>query len=256
MQQASFLKDLLQLFCNREDTITSCDDFLIQNDDKGLVCLFDGYDKFPEAHQKNSLIADILRRKVLPYCALVVSARPHATVHLRQQAFFKVDIFFTQVEQNLFIQQALKEQPQRIRELTQYLEDHFTISSLCVVPFNMVILLVLYKQRSCLPKKSLAKNSSQLCNHFICCTISRHLAKYGHSLNNTITDLTNLPDPCNKIIQQLSMFSLEALNNNKLVFTFDEIKAACPDITVAIPGAINGFGLLQAVQHLALLGEQ
>jgi len=62
-----------------------------------------------------------------------------------------------------------------------------------------------------------------------------------------------LPEPCNKIIQQLSKLSLEALNDNKLIFTIDEIKAACPDIT-AIPEAINGFGLLQAVEHFSLTG--
>jgi len=34
----------------------------------------------------------------------------------------------------------------------------------------------------------------------------------------------------------------------------DEIKAACPDITT-IPGAIKGFGLLQAVEHFSLTGK-
>ena len=260
VQQVPLLKDLLQLYCNREDTrvtqiVTTCSDYLLQNGGKGLVFLFDGFDEYPEELQKNSLITDILRRKVLPYCALVVSSRPHATVHLRKQATMRVDILgFTEVERNQFIQQALKEQPQSIKELIKYLEDHFTISSLCVVPFNMVVLLYLYKEKSCLPNKSLPKNSTQLYNHFICLTICRHLAKHGHSLDNTITDLTSLPDPYSKIIQQLSKFSLEALNNNKLVFTFDEIKAACPDIA-AIPGAINGFGLLQAVQHFGLFGK-
>ena len=66
--------------------------------------------------------------------------------------------------------------------------------------------------------------------------------------------MTNLPDPCTKVIQQLSKLSFEALKDNKLVFTFDEIKQACPDIT-NIPGAINGFGLLQAVQHFGLTGK-
>ena len=260
VQQATLIKDLLQLFCNREDTratqiATTCSDYLVQNGGKDLAFLFDGFDEYPEALRENSLIADILKRKVLPYCALVVSSRPHATVHLRERSTVRVDILgFTEVERNQFIEQALKEQPQSIKELTQYLEDHFTISSLCVVPFNMVVLLFLYKQRTSLPNNSLPNNSTQLYNHFICLTICRHLAKYGHPLDNTITDLTNLPDPCSKIIQQLSKFSLEALNNNKLVFTFDEIKVACPDIA-AIPGAINGFGLLQAVQHFGLTGK-
>ena len=252
IQKASSIRQLLQLFCSREDTraaqiATACSDYLVQNDGRDLAFLFDGFDEYPEALHKNSLIADILKRKVLPHCALVVSSRPHATVHLRERATVRVDIIgFTEKEQKLFIQQALQEQPQSIKELTQYLEDHFTISSLCVVPFNMVVLLFLYKQGISLPN-----NSTELYNHFICLTICRHLAKYGHPLDNTITDLTNLPDPYNKIIQQLSKFSLEALNNNKLVFTHDEIKEYCPDIAEAI----NGFGLLQAVQHYGLTGE-
>ena len=260
VQEATLIKDLLQLFCNRGDTratqiATTCSDYLVQNGGKDLGFLFDGFDEYPEKLRKNSLIADILKRKVLPYCALVVSSRPHATVHLRERSTVRVDILgFTEVERNQFIEQALKEQPQSIKELTQYLEDHFTISSLCAVPFNMVVLLFLYKQRTSLPNNSLPNNSTQLYNHFICLTICRHLAKYGHPLDNTITDLTNLPDPCSKIIQQLSKFSMKALNNNKLVFTFDEIKAACPDI-VSIPRAINGFGLLQAVQHFGLTGK-
>ena len=255
VRQVVSVSDLLLLFCNREHTrakqiSTACNDYLVKNNGKGLVFLFDGFDEYPEALQKNGLIADILKRKVLRYCALVVSSRPHATVYLRERATVRVDILgFTETERSQFIQQALKEQPHNVKELTQYLEDHFTISSLCIVPFNMVVLLFLYKQGISLPV-----NSTELYNHFICQTICRHLAKHGDIPNNTITNLTNLPNPYSKIIQQLSKFSLEALNNEKLEFTFDEIKMACPDI-VNVPGAINGFGLLQAVQHFGITGN-
>ena len=98
---------------------------------------------------------------------------------------------------------------------------------------------------------SLPRNSTELYHHFICSTICQHLSKLGNLLVDDITDLTDLPEPYNRIIKQLSMLSLEATNKNKLIFTLDEIKAACPDITT-IPGAINGFGLLQAVQHFGL----
>ena len=255
VQQVVSVSDLFQLFCNREDTrtkqiSTACSDYLVQNNGKDLVFLFDGFDEYPEVLQKNGLIADMLKRKVLPECTLVVSSRPHATVYLRGQATVRVDILgFTKVEQNQFIQQALKEQPESIKKLAQYLENHCTISSLCVVPFHMVILLFLYKQGISLPN-----NSAELYNYFIRLTICRHLAKHGHVLNNTITDFTTLPDSCKKIIRQLSKFSLDALNNNKFVFTFEEIKLACPDI-IDVPGAINGFGLLQAVQHHGITGN-
>ena len=254
VQQVELVSDLLQHFgeSNRRaiEIAAACHDYLSGNSGKDLAFLFDGFDEVSVEIQKNSLISKILNRKLLPGCGIVISSRPHATVHLRERATVRVDILgFTEIERNQFIQHALKEQPQSIKELTQYLQNHFTISTLCVVPFNLVVLLFLYKQGISLPS-----NSMQLYHHFICPTICRHLAKYGHSLDNTITDLTNLPDPCNKIVQQLSRLSLEALNNNKLVFTYEEIKEACPDI-VSIPEAINGYGLLQAIQHFGLTGR-
>jgi len=75
-----------------------------------------------------------------------------------------------------------------------------------------------------------SQNSTQLYYYFICLTICRHLAKSGHPLDNTITDLAKLPQPCNTIVQQLSKLSLEALNNNKLIFALEAMRAACPGI--------------------------
>ena len=54
IQQASSFKDLLQLFCNREDTRTTkisdvCSNYFIQNGGKNLAFLFDGFDEYPEA---------------------------------------------------------------------------------------------------------------------------------------------------------------------------------------------------------------
>ena len=109
----------------------------------------------------------------------------------------------------------------------------------------MIILLYLYEIRITLPN-----NPSQLYHHFICLTICRYLAKYGHPLNNNIKELADLQEPYNK--KQLCKLSLEALNNNsQLVFTYEEIhpsiQAACPDV-IATPEAINDFGLLKAVK--------
>ena len=253
VQQMSFIDDLLQLFCKRDkdatEAVSVCMKYFVNNNGEDLALLFDGYDEYPERLRKDSLIADILKRKVLPCCGLIVSSRPHASVSLRQQATVRVDILgFTEAEREHYIKDSMKDQPQKIDELIQYLQAHLTISSLCFVPFNLVVLAYLYKQGFILPR-----NSAELYNYFICLTVCRHLTKNGHRLQGNITKLINLPEPYNKIIQQLSKLSLEALNDDKLIFTFEEIKEACPDIT-AIPGAINGCGLLQAVEHFGFTG--
>ena len=247
VQNLSLIDDLLQSFCRRDRRATeiasACSDYLSGNNGEDLALLLDGYDEYPERLRNDSLVADILAREVLPRCGLIVSSRPHTSVSLQQQATMRVDILgFTEAEREHYIKESMKDQPQKIDELTQYLQGHSTISSLCFIPFNLVVLTYLHKRGYSLPE-----NSAELYNYFICHTIHRHLAKHGHQ-GNRITKLTDLPDPYNKTIQQLSKLSLEALNHDKLIFTFEEIKKACPDIT-AIPGAINGCGLLQAVEH-------
>ncbi|XP_065888509.1 ribonuclease inhibitor-like [Dysidea avara] len=113
----------------------------------------------------------------------------------------------------------------------------------------MVALLYLYDQGIPLPHSSV-----ELYHRFICLTICRHLAKSGHPLENDVTNLADLPEPCNTIVKQLAKLSLKALNDNKLIFTLKEVKTTCPGIT-ATPGAINGFGLLQAVQHFGVTAK-
>ena len=248
LHQITSINDLLQLFYkgneNAKEIVAACGEYLSRNGGKSLVLLLDGYDEYL---QKHSLITDIIKQQVVPHCGLIISSRPHASEHLRKQANVRVDILgFTETEREHYIKQTLSDQPHKIKELTQYLHQQPSVDSICFIPFNMVILLYLYKLGISLPK-----NSTKLYHHFICSTICRHLAKFGNPLTHDITDLTNLPEPYNRIIKQLSKLSLEAVTSNKLIFTLDEIMAACPDIATT-PGAINGFGLLQAVQHFGL----
>ena len=254
LQRVVSVDDLLQLFCtgdkNATQIVSACAQYLFANGGKTLTLMLDGYDEYPEHLRESSLVAKIIKRQVLPLCGLVVSSRPHASEHLRKSATIRVDILgFTETEREHYIEQALPDQPHKVKELTQYLHQQPSLDSICFSPFNMVILLYLYTLGIPLPK-----NGTDLYHHFICSTICRHLAKFGNPGKHNITDLTNLPEPYNRIIKQLSKLSLEALSKNKLIFTLEEITASCPDIA-ANPGAINGFGLLQAVQHFGLYAK-
>ena len=254
VQQAKSVDDLLHLYCKGDKRASeivspSCDQ-LLDNGGKDLTFLLDGFDELPECLQNSSLIADIIKRHVLPQCGLVLSSRPHASKKFHNKATLIVEILgFTEEGRRQCMEQAFHDKPQKLKELLQYLNNHLQINSLCFVPFNMIVLLFLFEQRNSLPK-----NSSEMYKHFICLIICRYLARSGHHLNNTITDLSNIPKPYNEIIEQLSRLSLQALGDNKLIFTLAEIKTVCPSIEV-IPGAINAFGLLKAVQYIGLTGK-
>ena len=254
VQGIKSVNDLLQLFCmgdeNAARIVSACAQYLFANGGKSLILLLDGYDEYPGHLRENSLIANILKHRVLPFCGLIMSSRPHASEHFHTQATIRVDILgFTEVEREHYIKQAFPHQPYKIKELIEYLHQHPFINSICYSPFNMVILLYLYKLGIS------PKNSSEMYLHFVCSTIHRHLSKFHNNpLVHNIADLVNLPDPYNTIIEKLSKLSLESLSDEKLVFTYDEITAACSEIET-VPEAINGLGLLQAVQHFGPSGK-
>ena len=251
VQKMSNPEQLFQYFCksfgsNATKIAIACSEYFLENNGKTLTLLLDGYDEMPEELRGNSLIADILNRQVLPDCGLVVSSRPHASVFLRKQATLRVDILgFTEEQQKHYIEHSLTDQSQ-IKQLTTYLDQHNIISSLCYLPFNILLLLFLYKQGFPLPD-----NVTELYNIFICLTIRRNLTKYGITAKQAITDINNLPEPYSKFIQQLSNLSLQALHKNQLIFTLDEIKQFCPQVE-SIPGGLNAFGLLQAIEHVGI----
>ena len=249
VQKMSSLKELFQYFCYKHniegEDVAMCIKHISSHQGKTLTLLLDGYDELPEELRGSSLIADILNRQVLPDCGLVVSSRPHASVLLRKQATLQVDILgFTEEQRKHYIEHSLNDQAQ-IKQLTTYLDQHNIISSLCYLPFNILLLLFLYKQGF------LPNNVTELYNIFICLTIRRNLSKYGNTAKQAITDINSLPEPYGKFIQQLSNLSLQALHKNQLIFTLDEIKQFCPQVE-SIPGALNAFGLLQAIEHVSI----
>ena len=171
VQQMFFIDDLFRLFCKRDKDASKvasvCGKYFVNNNGKDLALIFDGYDEYPERLRKDSLFFDILERKVLPHCGLIVSSRPHSSVRLQQQATVRVYILgFTEDEREYYIKESMKDQIHKINELTEYLKDHSTISSLCFVPFNIVVLVYLYKLGFSLPN-----TAAELYSYFICVTI-------------------------------------------------------------------------------------
>ena len=223
--------------------IDHCIDYYLHNDGKNLMFIFDGYDELPPRLRETGVIHDIVNRKALSQCGLIVASRPHVSFCLQCNAKLLVDILGIGTKhQKTFIQQSLDSQPQKAEELMKYFELHPCIKCLCYIPFNMVALIFLSKQHNPLPP-----NPFQFYNHVVCFTVSRYLAKHGHQMNDIARDISYLPKPERGIVEQLARMSLETYNNCQFVFTLDDINHFCNDI-ILVPGAVNGLGLLQAIQ--------
>ena len=253
VQKRRSLADLVKYFYqfdNSSDKIADgCAKYLLQSGGKHVAFIFDGYDEYPEAlREGEGFIPDLLQRKILPACVLVVTSRHYASARLHKNVDRRVEILgFTKDDRLHFIQSSLKGKQDDVCRVVKYLDGNPIIDRLCFIPFNMTVLLWLYKLSIKLPK-----NLSELYNYFVCHTIRRNLAKQV-KFDENISNLQSLPQPYKTILQQLSALSYEALKDYKLTFTLEEIKSACPQIN-SVDGAINCFGLLQAVKFFGASG--
>ena len=253
------LSDLIRYFYQFDDSCSdiskSCADYLIKSEGHNVVFILDGYDELPKTkrtgshrHMQTGLLHNLIKRRVLPESTLVITSRPHVLGRLRHSADRNVIILgFTEIEQCDFVKSFLKNQSQKISVLLDYLHSHSTVNSFCCIPFNINVLLNLYKQGFALPK-----NSTELYNHFLCNTVYWHLTKHNIDCPKHFVNLNSIPEPFGKIVSNLAKFALTTMLDNKLTFAWEEIKEACPKID-EVPGAINGFGLLHAVESYSNL---
>ena len=203
--------------------------------------LLDGLDEYDSI--SNPFFVNLILGKIFFNAVVVCTSRPTVTLHLYGYVDRRIEILgLPEEEQNIYIESSLADLPGKKDELHKYLNRNPIIKSLCCVPLHLAILLYLFKQGS------LAETLTEINESFIVHTIYRNLEKNNISIEGTVDRLKNLPKNIFEFVCMLSNVTYNGLKNHKIVFTFDEVKQICPTI-MDMPGAINGFGLLEAEQH-------
>ena len=261
LKKIRFIENLIQHVFKTE-SVSTLSKHLFATEGKDLTIIFDGYDEMAEEDRNDTFVADLISRRVLPKCDLVVTSRPTASVHLRDIADCRVEVLgFTEENRLNYIEHALQGSDDKIKALQSYLQSNHTINTLCYIPLNMTILLTLFADF--LESKdthnsievdvdqnlgSLPNSQTELSEKFILMTITRFLRK-KQLLYSPIRTLSNLPEPHNMVFVELCKLAYEALSLDKIVFEFDEIKNICPNLTLT-SDSWSGLGLLKAVQFV------
>ena len=237
------LIEYMSMGCLDDEQITTLNKYLVKTKGQQLCIVMDGFDEYPSLLQENSFIVDIINGVILHEATVVITSRPTATVSLHDRVDRRIDILgLPKEEREKYISQIFSNSQEKKDELDKYLKQQPIINGLCFVPLHLAVLLYLFQQGS-LPETLTEMNES-----FILHTIYRHLKKHRKAPSGPVNKLENVPKPVLDIVYKLSELAFNGLQENKLVFTLDEIKQTCPYIDETV-GAINGFGLLQAVEH-------
>ena len=246
LQSLATTKELVEYMsdeCLSSEQIATLTTYLANTEGQELCIVMDGFDEYPASLQKNSFIVNIINGRVFSEAIVVITSRPTATVSLHNQVDRRIDILgLPKEERDKYISEVFYDLPDKKVELDKYLKQQPVINGHCFVPLHLAILLYLFQQGS-LPETLTEMNES-----FILHTIYRHLERHGITPCGAVDKLTKVPKSTLNIVYKLSELAFKGLQENKLVFTFDEIKQTCPNIDDTV-GAINGFGLLQAVEH-------
>ena len=245
VQKLSSLFQLVDYFCKNMETSKALTQHLYETQGVDLVLVLDGYDEINEDVRKHSLIADIIGHKILPKCYLIITSRPAAATQLHGNVTCRVEILgFTNSDRQDFIKESLKDSPEKIQQLQDYLNKNLVISTLCYIPLIMTILLCLFQDSE---TEELPNTQTELYEKFIIHTIVHYFKKGGSSVS--ICSLLDLKNPHKKVIKRLAKLSFKLLSNGMIVFTADDVKLMCPKLDIGSKNCIE-LGLLKETKYI------
>ena len=241
--------------CKNEKYAQIYASYFYNNSGAGLVILLDGLDENLKALQEGTFLYDtLISKKHFSRACIVITSRPHATIELQMHISYRVEVIgFTRENRKHFVQENLEEDAEK---LESYLKDHIVIDTLCHIPLNLSIILFLFKEKLTTGSDfSLPTTQTELIKKAVEMTVLHNLVRLNRQdLKTENNDLQNLPEPYRYIFNKFCVLAYNGLVENKLMFTYDDMKRACPlrlnneDVKSAW---FCGLGLIQTTQFIA-----
>ena len=220
-----------------------CGKFILDREGKNITIILDGFDEKSDVKETNSFITNLLDRKIMPHCTIVVTSRPIASARLREKTDIKVEILgFTEESKQHFIQGELKDLPEKLLKVTSCLKANSNLNHLCYIPFIITVLVCLAKEYDDLPT-----NQHELYEKFVVFTISHFIHKIDED-SESFSTINDLPAKYKDYFLELCEYAFVALNDDKIVFTRKDIKLTFPKFADA-PGSWSGLGLLKSAKY-------
>ena len=247
------IKSLPQLICYAikltpdNQLVKTAVDYLESNLGQHCTMVFDGYDEISEKVRKDSLVANIIARKILPLCCLVITSHPFASIDLHRIADRRVEILgFTKDDRNKYIQKNLQEK--EVEKLQEYLQNNPFISNLCYIPLNMTMLLCLFKELTNPDSPPLPKSQTDINVQFIYKTIARFISQKKKKII-TIKSPDDLDISYKQHFNMLCKLAFDLLGIEMVVFNDDDIRKYIPRKSVT---NWSSLGLLRETNYYSV----
>ena len=249
---AGSLPELLKLLHSDSSNCESVARYLQKEEGKSVLIIADGWDELGESQrQEGSFLYQFLFGPRFCLMSVVVTSRPSASAPLRElpdiDRFVEVRGFSKEhiVE---YIQSEFTSDQGKADRLREQLEGNPLVESVCSVPLNCAIVCHLWRTL----EEALPTTMTELYTKIILNFILRNIRKldvYKSVLK--LPKFDSLPADLRQSWWLLCEFAFQALENDQLVFSQEELEAFFPG-GLALDKRILCFGLLQSAESVGV----
>ena len=243
-------KELVELFQYVYEcpTVPKIVEWVLEKHGKGLLIIFDGWDELSMQHRESSLVTDIICKKKLAKCSVIVTSRSYASASLLKAVPYVskhvqiiglstkelstviiktlqndsdlADKLIDENTNNAYFKTTQSSKDSQLAvKLINDLKVRGDVQSLCYIPLVCSMVILVY----CKEKGQLPTTLTQLYENFILQTIQRHI-KRNHGTNpKTLVSLEMLPPPLAIALKELSYLAYATLADTKMTFSLRQI---------------------------------
>ena len=223
VSSAENISDLVCLFHSYEEICETISKKIKKRNGKDMLLIFDGWDEFKGRDQNRSFILDIIQRKVLQSCSIMITSRTYASSSLLKIPNVRhIEVLgFEKEEIVSFIKKKLAHD--KAEQLIKHLKVREDVLTLCYIPFVCSMLLTVYCQCDYILPNTL----TELYKEFVLDYMKRSMQKKGldPEMIESFSDLTKPKhDVQKKAFDELCFCAYSNLKTQSNTFTRDQIE--------------------------------
>ena len=212
-------EQLLQYCYVDKDRASKCAEHFINTQGRHLMIIFDGYDEMTTLEQQkcDNFFINLLHRKYLPHCYVIVTSIPYVTACLHQYCDCRVEILgLTKVDRLNYFRENLSNE--KFQVVTKFLQANTIIDRTFYTPLCLINFISLVKYNIPFPKTltELTGNTIRLI-----ITLNKQKVMKDHLDVSISRD-----EEVDKIVALMSSFAYEMLDKEQFVFSETQIKNA------------------------------
>ena len=224
---------------------------IVRSGGTNVLLILDGLDELSHSDRtEDSLFLDLIHKKVLPNCSLVITSRPYASENLAQLKCIDrhVEVLgFTEEQIERCIRDSIKDEDEAAK-LVESLQERQDIMHMCYVPLFCAIAMYIFTRKFALPG-----TMTELLTLFLLNALNRHLKLQKSRLE--VRNLFNLPGSLAQDFDCLCELAFVNLMENRFMFSYEDLRQGfshCEREDVEL----HTLGLLTAVKSFTLFSEE